>query len=83
MEKIPVDLLRSSLPAVAKLAAFSNGTTLWVDHDKSADVLYISFGRPQKADQGVHDANDIIWRKQGKKLVGVTVLRASRFLRAS
>lgn len=52
---------------------------LFIDYDEEADVLYISFGRPQKADDSVHGENDIIRRKKGNKIVGLTILNASRF----
>lgn len=83
MEKVPLTVLKSSLPAVARLATFSKDAKLWIDHDKTADVLYISFGRPREADEAIHGADDMIWRKQGNTLIGVTILRASRFLRVS
>lgn len=52
---------------------------LFIDYDEEADVLYISFGKPQKADDSVHGENDIIRRKKEKKIIGLTVLNASRF----
>jgi uncharacterized protein YuzE len=52
---------------------------LFIDYDKEADVLYLSFGKPQKADDSVHGEDGIIRRKKGKKIIGLTVLNASRF----
>lgn len=52
---------------------------LFIDYDEEADVLYISFGRPQKADDSIHGEDDIIRRKKGNKIVGLTILNASRF----
>lgn len=50
-----------------------------VDYDGEADVLYISFVRPQKAtDTEVLDEG-ILLRYRDKKLVGITVLNASKF----
>jgi len=50
-----------------------------VDYDKEADVLYISFERPQKA-TNTEDADEgILLRFREKKLVGMTILNASRF----
>lgn len=52
---------------------------LFIDYDKEADVLYVSFGRPQKADDAIQGEDGIIRRKKGKKIVGLTILNASRF----
>ena len=49
----------------------------WVDYDREADVLYISFDRPQKATDTQLTDDGLLLRYRGKKLVGVTVLEAS------
>lgn len=54
---------------------------LWVDYDKEVDVLYVSFGKPQKADDARQDKDGIIRRTKNRKIIGLTVLDASRFLR--
>jgi len=51
----------------------------YVDYDKEADVLYISFERPQKADDTEVTDDGILLRYRRGKLVGITVLNASRF----
>lgn len=48
-----------------------------VDYDREADVLYISFQRPQKATDTEMTDEGILLRYRGKQLVGVTVLDAS------
>lgn len=49
---------------------------LWFDYDEEADVLYVSFRRPQKAtDSRMED--DLIYHYRDGELVGVTVLHAS------
>ena len=50
-----------------------------VNYDKEADVLYISFERPQKATDTEVTDEGILLRYREDKLVGVTVLNASRF----
>lgn len=52
----------------------------WTDYDQKADVLYISFGKPQKATDTVPTDEGILVRKDGKKIIGFTILNASRFL---
>ena len=51
----------------------------WFDYDRGADVLYIAFDRPQKATDCELTADDIIVRRRGKRVTGLTVLNASRF----
>ncbi len=47
----------------------------WVDYDEETDTLYISFRKPQCADDSIME-NDIIYHHDGDQLVGVTVLHA-------
>jgi len=49
----------------------------WVDYDREADVLYISFRRPQQATDTQMTEEGILLRSRGKELVGITVLDAS------
>ena len=51
----------------------------WFDYDRKADVLYISFERPQRASENELRPDDILVRRRGKRIVGLTILRASRF----
>ena len=54
---------------------------VWTDYDKQADVLYVSFGQPQKAGDTVPTDRGILVRKKGKKVTGFTILNASRSLK--
>lgn len=49
-----------------------------VDYDRGADVLYISFDRPQKATDSKMLDNGILLRYRDKKLVGITILDISK-----
>ena len=51
---------------------------VWLDYDKEADVLYMSFRRPQRATKTIEFDDDILIRKDGRKIVGLTILNASR-----
>lgn len=53
-------------------------TRMWIDYDKEADVLYISFKRPQRATDSEMLDNGVLLRYKGDKLVGITVLEASK-----
>jgi uncharacterized protein YuzE len=50
---------------------------LWMDYDQEADVLYVSFRRPQKATDSRMEG-DLIYHYRGGDLVGVTILHAKR-----
>ena len=50
---------------------------VWIDYDKEADVLYISFRKPQRASKTIETDDDILIRKDGKDIFGLTILNAS------
>jgi len=77
MEKtLTPQVFQSITQAVPLLLRFP-GQRFWVDYDTEADVLYISFRRPQKATDTTTTDEGILLRYDGKDLVGVTVLDAS------
>jgi len=49
-----------------------------VDYDEEADVLYLSFNRPQNATESRMPENGVLLRYRDEKLVGVTILDASK-----
>ena len=53
---------------------------VWFDYDEEADVLYVSFQKPQRATDSVLAQDNVLLRYQGKKLVGLTVM-ATKSLR--
>ena len=64
------------LQAVPKLVDLPAGG-MWVDYDAQADVLYMSFRRPQRAsDSEMRDDGIIVHRCAGR-IVGLTILDAS------
>ena len=50
---------------------------IWVDYDKEADVLYLSFRKPQRAEKTVETDDDVLIRTDGDQIVGITILNAS------
>jgi len=48
-----------------------------IDYDEEADVLYLSFRRPQRATDTELRDDGILIHRSGKRIVGVTVLEAS------
>lgn len=67
---------QSLLQAVPLLLNFP-APRFWVDYDKEADVLYISFVRPQNATDSEMTDDGILFRYRDDTLVGITVLDAS------
>ena len=53
-------------------------TKMWMDYDIGADVLYISFKRPQTATDTKMLDSGILLRYNNEDLVGITVLEASK-----
>ena len=54
---------------------------VWSDYDEDADVLYISFRKPQGANDSVIGDDGNIYNYHNKELVGVTVLNAGKRLK--
>jgi len=50
---------------------------IWIDYDKEADVLYLSFRKPQRAKKTVEMDDDILIRTDEDEIVGITILDAS------
>jgi uncharacterized protein YuzE len=74
--KATKDLI-SKCVAVASDALKLPTDHVWLDYDKEADVLYISFRRPQRATKTIEGDDDILIRKDGRDIVGLTILNAS------
>ena len=51
---------------------------MWIDYDADADVLYLSFCKPQRASDSDLRDDGIIVHCRGKKVVGLTIQDASR-----
>ena len=52
-----------------------------IDFDKQVDTLYISFEKPQRADDSVMEDDGNIYHYRTNDLVGITVLNASNSLK--
>ena len=48
-----------------------------LNYDKEADVLYVSFRKPRRATETIELDDDILVRKDGKDVVGLTIMNAS------
>jgi uncharacterized protein YuzE len=74
-ERVVVELLES-LPHVLRLPS----KQVWFDFDEEADVLYVSFERPQGATESELTEDGVLMRYRGDQLVGVTILNARKRL---
>jgi uncharacterized protein YuzE len=70
---VVVELLES-LPHLLRLPS----KQVWFDFDQEADVLYVSFERPQEATDSELIEDGILMRYRGDQLVGVTILNARK-----
>jgi uncharacterized protein YuzE len=70
-------VIREVFKATPHLLKFPVGR-MWIDYDKEADVLYISFKRPQKATESEMLKSGILVRYRGNEIVGLTILEASK-----
>ena len=70
---VPTEPILDALPYLIRFPS----QRFWVDYDKEADVLYISFRRPQKATETELAEQGILLRYRRDELVGITVLDAS------
>ena len=64
------------LRAVPQLVRFP-ARQMWLDFDSEADVLYISFRRPQRASDSEMREDGILVHRRGKQIVGLMILDAS------
>jgi len=74
MSRESIEGVFKAMPHILKLPA----AKFWVDYDREADVLYISFQRPQKATESEMLDDGVILRYRGNKMVGLTILDASK-----
>ena len=70
------DMIQTCLNLTANLIKLPV-RNVWIDYDKEADVLYLSFRRPQRAKKTVETGDDILVRTDENEIVGITILNAS------
>ncbi len=47
---------------------------LHIDYDEKSDVLYISVGKPQAADDSIEPQEGVVMRTRKGELVGITIV---------
>lgn len=73
LKKKDLQSILAALPSFLKLPA----RKFWVDYDEEADVLYLSFRRPQHAKDSELLDDGVIVHTDGHEVVGVTIMEAS------
>jgi uncharacterized protein YuzE len=71
------NLLIAECLAIAADALELHAKRVWLDYDDEADVLYVSFRKPQRATKTTETDDGVLIRRAGKKVVGLTILNAS------
>ncbi len=77
MEKTVTSQINSSFFQAIPLLIHFPASRFWVDYDKEADVLYISFEHPQNATDSEMTEEGLLFRYRDDRLIGITVLDAS------
>jgi uncharacterized protein YuzE len=67
-----IDSVRQALPLLLRYRQFT-----W-DYDKEADVLYLTFERAEASDSDFTDDDIVVRHTEDGKIIGLTVLHASR-----
>lgn len=65
------------LPNIVKLPP-----KIWIDYDKEADVLYISFKKPQGATDSELLEDNVLVRYKDDEVVGVTIIGVEDFIKS-
>ena len=73
MGEIIADILQS-IPHLLNMPS----NHIWIDYDEAGDVLYVSFRKPQHADDSELNEN-IITHYSGDQIVGITVINAKKY----
>lgn len=72
--EIMIESVMAFVPQVLQLRQ----KNIWLSYDEEADVLYVNFKKPNRADDSELLDNDVIVRYEGDEIVGMTVLNASK-----
>ena len=72
MEKVEID------STIIKLLLEWKKPSVWIDYDKEVDVVYISFEKPQRADDSIIQDDGKIYHYRSESIVGITAPNASK-----
>ena len=74
MATVNLDQVLTFVPQVLQL----NQKNIWLSYDEEADVLYVNFKKPNRADDSELLDNDVLVRYEGEEIVGMTIMNASK-----
>ena len=74
MAAVSLDNVLMVVPQVLQL----HQSNVWFSYDEEADVLYVNFKKPSRADDSELLDNGVIVRYEGEEVVGVTIMNASK-----
>jgi uncharacterized protein YuzE len=64
-----------------KLAEFlGDHEDIWISFDNEADVIYVSFEKPMRADDSEMVEDDIVVRTRDEDVIGITLLNGSKWM---
>ncbi|MFZ5910980.1 MAG: DUF2283 domain-containing protein [Chloroflexota bacterium] len=78
MATVNLDRVLNFVPQALQL----NQKNIWLSYDEDADVLYLNFKKPSHADDSELLDNDIIVRYENDEVIGLTILNASKRVKA-
>jgi uncharacterized protein YuzE len=79
MATVNLENVMMFVPQVLKLEQ----NNIWLSYDEEADVLYLNFKKPSRADDSELLDNDVIVRYENNEVVGLTILNASKQIQRS
>jgi uncharacterized protein YuzE len=74
MATVTLEQVLTFVPQVLQL----NQKNIWLSYDEEADVLYVNFKKPNRADDSELLDNDVLVRYEGEEIVGMTIMNASK-----
>ncbi|MEK7633984.1 MAG: DUF2283 domain-containing protein [Patescibacteria group bacterium] len=80
MEEKIINQIQNSLPSLFYFMEKQRKKNLIINYDNEADVLYVSFDSPQKADDTDFFSDNVLVRKKNKAIIGLTLLHFKKSL---
>lgn len=74
MATVNLDQVLTVVPQALQL----HQKNIWFSYDEEADVLYLNFKKPNRADDSELLDNDVLVRYEGEEVVGMTIMNASK-----
>ncbi len=74
MAMLNLDQVLTFVPQVLQL----HQKNIWLSYDEEADVLYVNFKKPNRADDSELLDNDVLVRYEGEEIIGMTIMNASK-----